>query len=89
MLAHARPSAGSSRPIAPVERVRVQRVGRHAELLADAVLEQAVDDDDVAPDQLLLSGHPLPDDGAVMGDELEVEARDPAARVALAASTPA
>jgi len=60
-------------PHCPDERVRVQHVGRHVEALSDVVLQQAVDDHDVAPDELLPPGHPLPGDEPVMGDELQVE----------------
>jgi hypothetical protein len=49
------------------------------------ILEEAVDDDDGAPDQLLMAGDPLPDDRSVMEDELQVERRDQVARVAVAA----
>ena len=43
-----------------------------------------MDDDDVAPDELLPPGHPLPGDEPVMGDELQVEPGHPDAGVALA-----
>ena len=64
---------------------RVQRVGGDAERLDDVVLEQAVDEDDVGPEQLLAAGDLLADDSPVMGDDLEVEVGDPDAGVALAA----
>ena len=43
-----------------------------------------MDDDDVRPEQFLPAGDLLDDGLAVMDDELEVEVRDPRARVALA-----
>ena len=43
-----------------------------------------MDHDDVAADQFLATGHPLPGDQAVMDDELQVEPRDVGAGVAVA-----
>ena len=43
-----------------------------------------MDDDDVAPDELLPGPELLATDPAVMGDHLEIEMRDEGARVALA-----
>ena len=62
----------------------VQGVGAQPERLLHRVLEKAVDDDDVAANELLTAGHPLTGHDPVMDDELEVEARDEDARVALA-----
>ncbi len=64
--------------------VGVQRICADAERGLDAVLQQPVDDDDVATHQFLAAGHSLPGDEAVMHDELEVEPRDEDARVAVA-----
>ena len=61
-----------------------QRVGVDAQPLDDLVLEQPVRDDHVGPEKLLAPRDRLLDRGAMMDDELEVEVRDPAARVALA-----
>ncbi len=61
-----------------------QRVGVDPKLLHDLVLEQPVDDDHVRAKQLLSAGHLLDDRLAVVDHELEVEVRDPLARVALA-----
>jgi hypothetical protein len=52
------------------------------------VLEQSVGDDDVRSGQLLAAGNPLADDLAVVGDDLEVEAGDADARVAVAERGP-
>ena len=64
--------------------VRVERIGADAQLGLDVVLEQSMDHDDVATDQFLATGHPLPGDQAVMDDELQVEPRDVGAGVAVA-----
>ena len=61
-----------------------ERVGVDAQPLDDLVLEQPVDDDHVRPEELLAAGDLLEDRRAVVDDELEVEIRDPDARVALA-----
>ena len=61
-----------------------ERVGVDAKAFDDVVLEQSVDDDDVAPEELLAPGDPLDDGLAVMDDELQVEVRDAHAGVALA-----
>jgi hypothetical protein len=63
----------------------VHRVGVDPEFLADVVLQQPVDDDHVAPDELLPRRDPLADDLPVVGDNLQVEVRDEDAGVALAA----
>src|SRR6516225_8921470 len=65
--------------------VGIERVGVRAELLADVVLEQAVDQDHVPSGELLAAGHLLPDELAVMHDELDVEALHAAAGGTLAA----
>ena len=64
--------------------VRVERIGADAQLGLDVVLEQSMDHDDVAADQFLATGHPLPGDQAVMDDELQVEPGDVGAGVAVA-----
>jgi hypothetical protein len=56
-----------------------------AECLDDVVLEQTVDEDHVAAGKLLATRHLLPDELAVMNDELDVEALHLAASLALAA----
>jgi len=65
-------------------RLRDERIGGHAELLHDVVLQEPVDDDHVGAHQLISTGHPLVERRAVMGDELEVQVGDPDAGVALA-----
>jgi len=52
----------------------VQGIGAEPERLLDTVLQETVDDDDLAPDELLAPGHPLAGDQSVVDDELEVEA---------------
>ena len=52
--------------------------------LGDGVLEQPMRDDHRAPDQLLATRHPLPEDRPVVRQELEVERRHPDAGVAVA-----
>ena len=64
--------------------VCVERVGTDVQLGLDVVLEQSMDHDDVATDQFLATGHPLSSDRAVMDDELQVEAGEEGARVAVA-----
>ena len=71
-------------PIAVDAGVGVHRVGREARRLGDVVLQQAVDDDHVAPDELLPRPELLADDPAVMGDDLEIEVGDEDAGVAVA-----
>ena len=75
-------------PHRPHEGLRVEGIGLKAQDLADAVLEQAVDDDDIGPHELLAAGHPLAGDRAVMGHELEIQPGDAAAGVALARRRP-
>ena len=64
--------------------VGIQRVGVAAEALVDAVLQQAVNEDDVAAGEFLAARHLLLDELAVVADELEVEILHLAAGVALA-----
>ena len=72
-------------PHRPHAGVGIERVGVRAERLADVVLEEAVDQDHVPAGEFLAAGHLLPDELAVMNDELDVEALHPAAGLALAA----
>ena len=65
-------------------RLAEQRVGADAGSLDDVVLQQPVHDDHVRSEELLPAGDLLDDRDAVVDDELEVEVRDPGARVALA-----
>ena len=75
-------------PHRPDERVRVQHVGRHVEALSDAVLEQAVDDDHVAPDELLPPGPnaSLPVMCSVASIAVAVSPRAPARGIASASA---
>ena len=56
-----------------------------AERLDDVVLQETVDQDHVPTGEFLAARHLLPDELAVMNDELDVEALHPAAGSALAA----
>ncbi len=62
----------------------VHRVGGDAGRLFDVVLQEPVDDDHVAADELLPRAELLTNHLAVVGDHLEVEVRDEDAGVALA-----
>ena len=64
--------------------VRVERVRADSEGRLHAVLQQPVDDDDVATHQFLATRHPLPGDDSVVDDELEIESRDEGAGIAVA-----
>lgn len=59
-----------------------------SELLDHAVLEKPMHQDHVGPAQLLAAGHVLAAEPTVMRDELEVEARDEDAGVAVALGRP-
>ncbi len=72
-------------PHGPHAGVGIERIGVRAEGLADLVLEQAVDQDHVAAGEFFAARHPLPDELAVMNDELDVEALHAAAGLTLAA----
>src|SRR4029077_6488806 len=63
---------------------RVRGICHEPGALDDVVLEQAMDEDDVRAEQLLTARDALADHRAVVDDDLEVEVRDPDARVALA-----
>jgi hypothetical protein len=80
----ASPLLGIVEPHRAYEDVRVEGIGRHPELLGDMVLEQAVDEDDVAADELLAARHPLAGDEPMVGDEFQVQPGHPHAGVALA-----
>ena len=77
-----RPGIHPNRPHAGI---RIERVGVWAEGLTDVVLEEAVDEDHIPARQFLAARHPLPDELAVVNNELDVEALHPAAGLALAA----
>lgn len=62
--------------------LRIERVGVGPDECGDAVLEQAVDEDDIAADQLLATGHLVADDVTAMADELEVQVLHQAAGLA-------
>ena len=64
--------------------VGIQRIGVAAEALVDAVLQQAVHQDDVAAGEFVAARHLLLDELAVVADEFEVEILHPAAGVARA-----
>jgi hypothetical protein len=64
--------------------IGVERVGTDAGLLSHPVLQEPVDHDDVAPDELLRAADALEDDLPVMEDELQVEVGHQDASVALA-----
>jgi hypothetical protein len=66
------------------EGIGVEDVGMTGELRLDVIFQQAMNQDHVAADQLLLPGHGLLGDLSVMGDELEIERRDQPAGVAFA-----
>ena len=65
--------------------VGIEGVGMPAKRFADVVLEQAVDQDHVAAGEFLQAPHLLPDELAMVHDELDVEALHAAAGLALAA----
>ena len=54
-------------------RVAVERIGAAADLFGDRVLEQPVDENDIAPGELFSPAHPLLHHLAVMDDEFEIE----------------
>ena len=58
------------------EGIGVEDVGMTGELRLDVIFQQAMNQDHVAADQLLLPGHGLLGDLSVVGDELEIERRD-------------
>ena len=64
--------------------VGIQRVGVAAEALVHGVLQQAMNEDDVAAGEFLAARHLVLDELAVVADEFEVEILHPAAGVALA-----
>ena len=64
--------------------VGVERIGADAQVGVDVILEESMDNDHVATNQFLATGHPLPGDKTVMDDELQVEPRDVGAGVAVA-----
>ena len=72
-------------PQGPNAGVGIERIGVRAERFVDFVLEQAMDQDHVPPGEFLSARHFLPDEFAVVNDELDVEALHAAARLALAA----
>jgi hypothetical protein len=65
--------------------VGIERIGARAERPANLVLEEAVDKDHIPAGEFLAARHFLPDELALMNDELDVEALHPAAGLALAA----
>ena len=64
--------------------VAVERIGAAAELLADRVLEQPVDENDVASGEFFSAAHLLLHHLAAMDDELEIEIAHRDAGLALA-----
>ena len=72
-------------PHGPNAGLGIERIGVGAERFADVVLEQAMDQDHISSGEFLPAGHALPDERAVVHDELHVEALHPAAGLALAA----
>ena len=64
--------------------IGVEDVGVAPELCLDIVLQQPMNQDHVAADQLFLPGHDLLGDLSAVGDELEIERRDQPAGVAFA-----
>ena len=72
-------------PHGPNAGVGIKRVSVRAKHLADVVLEQPMDQDHVSSSEFLPAGHPLPDELAVVNDELDVEVLHAAAGPALAA----
>ena len=61
-----------------------QRVCLDTRRCDHVVLEQAMDEDDVGSEQLLLAGDTLAQDRAVVDDELQVQVWDAHARIAFA-----
>ena len=83
----------SPRPQAQGVRVEAERLDRRRREQREAVaarlggagaLEQAVDEDDVGPGELVAAGDAAPDERAVVDEHLEVEPRRQPARVAVA-----
>src|SRR5208337_465903 len=64
--------------------IGIKRISVAAEALAHCVLQEAMNDDDVAACEFLTAGHPVLHELAVVADELEVEALHVAAGAALA-----
>jgi hypothetical protein len=64
--------------------IGIERIGAAAEALVHRVLQQAMNEDNVATGQFLAAGHPVLDELAMVADELEVEVLHLAAGVALA-----
>ena len=64
--------------------VGIERVGVAAQALVDGVLQQAVNEDDIATGEFLAATHPMLDELAIVADELEVEDLHLAAGAALA-----
>ena len=65
--------------------VGIERIGVGAETLVHVVLEEAMDQDHVPPGEFFPAGHLLPDEFAVVNDELDVEVLHAAAGLARAA----
>ena len=64
--------------------IGVKSVSPASEFLLDFVLEQAMNEDHIAADQLFLPAHGLLRDLPVVNDEFEIETWDQPARVAFA-----